>query len=165
MTTLRTRLLLAMATLLSGILVGGIFDRALVGKRAWDALGPRAWVEFSLHADLGWGLIAYPVEAIGAALFLIAATVSFQREGAKPRAARVALLLAVASSVTGLLLTLKAAPIMLALGKETPSIAPAVAFEEFHLWGIYIRGAADLLAFVFEISAFTALSRSAAKTD
>jgi hypothetical protein len=164
MTTLRTRLLLAIAALMSGILVGGIFDRAVVGRHAWSALGPNAWAAFSLRADLGWGLIAYPVEAIGAALLIIAATVSFHRDGAKPRAAGAALLMAVASSVTGLLLTLKVAPIMLALD-EPRSITAAVAFEEFYLWGIYIRGGADLFAFGCEIWAFTTLSMSAAKAD
>jgi hypothetical protein len=159
--TLRTRLLLAAGTLMSGILVGGILDRALVGRHAWIELGPQAWAGFSLHADLGWGLIAYPVEAIGAALFVIAAAVSFERDGAKHPTVRTALLLAVASSMIGLLLTLKAAPVMLALGEQPRAITPAVAFEAFYLWGIFIRGTADLLTFIFGIWALTALSAGA----
>ena len=51
-------------------------DRTLVGGPAWQALGAEAWTQFSRRADLGTGLIAYPVEAIGTTVLLIAALVS-----------------------------------------------------------------------------------------
>jgi hypothetical protein len=156
MVTARTRWLLASATFLSGLLTGGIVDRALVAAPAWSALGPAAWAQFSLRADLGRGLVAYPVEAIGAALLVIAATVSFQIERPVRRSIGAPLYLAVAFSMTGLLITLKAAPIMLSLRTE-PSVSAAVAFTEFNLWGLVLRGMADLLAFVCEIWALATL--------
>jgi hypothetical protein len=62
---LRTRLLLAAAVFMSGILAGTVVDRGLVGGPAWHALGAEARAQFSRRVDLGTGLIAYPVEAIG----------------------------------------------------------------------------------------------------
>src|SRR3954466_8412833 len=83
MPDVRTRWLLAAATFTSGILAGSVVDWSLVGGPAWRALGAEAWVQFSRRADLGTGLIAYPAEAVGATLLLIAALVSsrFDRNG------------------------------------------------------------------------------------
>jgi hypothetical protein len=152
----RTRLLLSTATLASGLLTGGIVDRALVGIPAWRVMGPDTWAQFSRHADLGRGLIAYPVEAVGATLLIIAASVSIHRD--RPVRHRIALPLhlAVAFSLAGLLITLKAAPIMLSLGSDS-SVSSALAFSEFNYWGLLVRGAVDLLAFVCEIWALAAL--------
>jgi hypothetical protein len=144
----RTRSLLAAATFVSGILAGTVIDRALIGGPAWHALGAEAWMQFSRQADLGTGLIAYPVEAVGATLLFIAALVSsrFDRSGGG-RVSR-PLVAAVALSVIGLLITTKAAPIMLSLRADQPPAALLRAFDEFFLWGIYLRGAVDVLAFV-----------------
>src|SRR4051812_14190268 len=83
MPLMRTRFLLAAAIFASGILAGTVVDRALVGGPAWHDLGAEAWAQFSRRADLGTGLIVYSVEAIGAALLLVAAAVSsrFDRSG------------------------------------------------------------------------------------
>jgi hypothetical protein len=61
MASARTRVLLAAATFLSGILAGGPADRVIVGGQAWHALGTPAWVQYSRLADLGPGLVAYPM--------------------------------------------------------------------------------------------------------
>src|SRR5262252_5800221 len=76
MPSARTRLLLAAATLVSGILAGGVVDRVVVGGPAWHELGAEAWAAYSRHADLGNGIVAYPLEAIGGALLIISAAVS-----------------------------------------------------------------------------------------
>lgn len=76
MPQLRTRLLVMAATLVSGILAGGIIDRVIVGGPAWHELGAEAWVEYSRRADLWTGLVAYPVEGIGATLLIVAAALS-----------------------------------------------------------------------------------------
>jgi hypothetical protein len=47
---------------------------ALIGL---EKVGPVAWAEFSRHADLGNGLVLYPLEAFGGFLFTLAAAVSF----------------------------------------------------------------------------------------
>jgi hypothetical protein len=54
----RTRLLVAAAVFMSGILAETVVDRTLVGGPAWHALGVEAWAQFSRRADLGTGLIA-----------------------------------------------------------------------------------------------------------
>jgi hypothetical protein len=153
----RTGILLAAAIFMSGILAGTIVDRALVGGPAWHALGAEAWAQFSRRADLGAGLIAYPVEAIGTTLLLIGALVSsrFDRSG-RGRLMR-PLLTAVVLSLLGLVVTVKAAPIMLSL-RAAESPAPLQrAFEDFFLWGIYLRGTIDVLTFVAAIWALTAM--------
>lgn len=77
----RTRLLLVAATVLGGILAGGVIDRVVVGGPAWHQLGAEAWAQYSRRADLGTGLVAYPIEGIGTALLLIAAAISFYFDG------------------------------------------------------------------------------------
>lgn len=153
----RTRYLLAAATIMSGILAGAVVDRALVGGPAWHALGAEAWAQFSRRADLGPGLIAYPIEAIGATLLLVAAAVSAHFE----RCARIGLALPLAAAVTfsllGLLLTLKAAPIMLSLGSAEPAVPLQHAFEAFFFWGLYVRGAVDVLTFFAAVWALSSL--------
>src|SRR5215472_972269 len=115
MPSARTRLLLAAATLVSGILAGGVVDRVVVGGPAWHALGAEAWAAYSRHADLGNGLVAYPMEAIGGALLTIGATVSNHFDRSGNSAVTIPLYCAVAFSLAGLALTVKAAPIMLGL--------------------------------------------------
>ena len=131
-----------------------------VGGPAWRTLGPEAWAQFSRHADLGSGLLAYPVEGIGAAALIVAAALSNYLDGKTRQVATIPLYLAVAFSVTGLILTHKAAPIMLALGAPAPAIESQRAFDEFFLWGLYLRGAADTLAFLAEIWALSSLGRA-----
>ena len=76
MPSARTRLLLAAATFVSGILAGGVVDRVIVGGPAWHKLGAEVWAAYSRHADLGNGLVAYPVQAIGGALLIVSAAAS-----------------------------------------------------------------------------------------
>ncbi len=159
MATMRTRLLLAGATLLSGILAGSAIDRAIVGGPAWHELGAEAWVQYSRRADLGTGLFAYPVEAIGGAVLTVAATLSNYFDRNANRTVMISLYCAVTLSVFGLILTVKAAPIMLGLASPQPAAAMQHAFGEFFLWGLYLRGAADILAFVALIWAFANLDR------
>lgn len=150
-----TRFLLIAATLLGGALAGGVLDRVIVGGPAWHTLGADAWVSYSRQADLGTGLVAYPVEGIGTALLLIFATVSHYRDGNVRHRATLALSLAVALSLSGLLLTVKAAPIMLSLKKSQSNGAVQAAFNGFFFWGLYLRGAVNTLAFVAEVWALS----------
>jgi hypothetical protein len=155
---MRTRLLLAAATVLSGVLAGTVVDRALVGGPAWHALGAEPWAQFSRQADLGAGLIAYPVEAIGTTLLLIAAAVSRRFDGAERTGAALPLVAAIAFSLLGLLLTMKAAPIMLSLGAAQQAGALQHAFDDFFFWGLYLRGVAYVLAFVASVWALAGYS-------
>jgi hypothetical protein len=142
----RTRLLIAAATFMSGILAGTVVDRTLVGGPAWRALGAEAWAEFSRRADLGTGLIAYPVEAIGTVLLLIAAIVSSRLDRNGPGVAT-PLVVAVGLSLLGLVITVRAASTMLSLGDALPPAVIRHAFSEFFFWGLQVRGAIDVLTF------------------
>ena len=143
----RTRILLAAATFLTGILAGGAVDRVIVGGPAWRELGAEAWAQYSRLADLGTELVAYPIEGIGSALLIIAAALSNHFDRNAPRSVTLALYAAVALSIAGLLLTVKAAPIMLGLASSQSPAAVERAFDQFFLWGLYIRGLVDTLAF------------------
>ena len=148
MPSARTRLLLAAATLVSGILAGGVVDRVVVGAPAWHELGAEAWAAYSRHADLGNGLVAYPLQAIGGALLIISAAVSnyFDRDAGTMTTAP--LYCAAVFSLVGLVLTAKAAPIMLGLAVPQSSSATQHAFDEFFLWGLYVRGTTIMLTFI-----------------
>jgi hypothetical protein len=148
MPSTRTRLLLAAATLLSGILAGSVVDRVVVGGPAWHELGAEAWAAYSRQADLGNGLAAYPIEAIGGAILILAAAVShyFDRDATFSEA--IPLYCAVLLSLATLALTVKAAPIMLSLAVPQSAAAIRHAFDEFFLWGLYLRGATVVLTFV-----------------
>jgi hypothetical protein len=70
MASARTLVLLAAATFLSGILAGDAADRVIVGGPAWHALGAPPWAQYSRLADLGPGLVAYPIKGIGSTLLI-----------------------------------------------------------------------------------------------
>jgi hypothetical protein len=141
-------LLLAAATLVSGILAGGVVDRAVVGGPAWHGLGAQAWAAYSRHADLGNGLVAYPMEAVGGALLIIAAAVSNYFDRSVHSAVTIPLYCALVFSLAGLAFTAKAAPIMLRLALPQSGSATQNAFDQFFLWGLYLRGTTILLTFI-----------------
>lgn len=148
MTRAHTRILLFAATVLAGVLAGGVIDRVIVGGPAWHQLGAQAWLQYSRHADLGTGVVAYPIEGIGTPLLIIAAIVSTHLEGKSRFGTAAPLYCAAFFSIVGLILTIKAAPIMLGLSRMLPAVAVQSAFDQFFIWGLYARGAADSLAFV-----------------
>jgi hypothetical protein len=152
--TLTSGLLIG-ATVLGGLLAGSNFDRALLAMPAWRRLGPTAWTDFSRHADLGNGLILYPVEAIGAALLTIAAAISIHFDDA-PALATWILNVAVVLAIGGLLLTVKAAPIMLGIRETTDPDKLRRAFDGFHYWG-NLRAICQVLAFPALVLALAAL--------
>ena len=160
MASMRTQLLFAAATFLTGILAGGVVDRVIVGGPAWHELGAQAWAQYSRLADLGAGLVAYPIEGIGATLLTLAAAVSHYVEGRRARDATIALYSASTLSVAGLLLTTRAAPVMLNLASLQTEDAVRHAFGQFFLWGLYLRGTAEVLAFIALIWALSTLHRS-----
>jgi hypothetical protein len=100
-----------------------------------------------LLADLGPGLAAYPIEGIGSALLITAVAISSRFDRLVARAVSLPLYFAVAFSVIGLLLTVKAAPIMFGLAAAHSPTAVERAFDEFYYWGLYLRGFVDVLAF------------------
>jgi hypothetical protein len=120
-------------------------------------------LEYSRRADLGVGLVAYPIEGIGTALLTIVARVasaSNYLDGNRRRRTVLPLYCAVGLSIVGLLLTVKAAPIMLSLAEPRSATAIQRAFDEFFVWGLYLRGTADTLAFAALVWALSDLHRA-----
>ena len=157
----RTQLLVVAATLQSGVLAGGIIDRVIVGGPAWHELGAQAWAQFSRQADLGTGLVAYPVEGIGATLLILAAALSNYFDSNGRRGVSLSLYFAAAFSIASLILTAKAAPVMLSLASPQNAAAIERAFNEFFVWGLYLRGFVDTLAFIALVWALSNLHRRA----
>src|SRR4051812_41277262 len=102
MISVTTRLLLFAATFVSGLLAGGDIDRALVAMPAWQQTGATAWADFSRHADLGNGLVLYPLEAVGGALLTLGAAIGISFDRGVSRSAVVLLYAAAAFAVAGL---------------------------------------------------------------
>src|SRR5258708_34847686 len=142
----RTCHLLVAATVMSGLLAGGNVDRAFVAMPAWQHVGAPAWAAFSRQADLGNGLVLYPIEAIGGFLLILAATVSLHLDRAARGHVALPLYAAALLAAAGLVCTLKAAPIMLSISRSDEPAALQQALDGFHFWG-NIRGLFQGLAF------------------
>src|SRR5438067_794986 len=103
------------ATLANGLLAGGEIDRWFVGMPAWQSIGVVGWANYSRLADLGNGLLLYPVLAIGGTLLAFAAAATFMRQAKHEGFVAIPVYAAAALAVAGLLMTFKAAPFMLSL--------------------------------------------------
>ena len=154
-----TRFVLLLAILFSGALAGGNIDRALVAMPAWQQTGAVAWADFSRHADLGNGLILYPLEAIGGGLLTLIAAIGFQLDKTAPRPVLVPAYLAVFLAACGLVLTLKAAPIMLGIRGVSDPERLRQAFDAFWYWG-NIRAACQISAFLALLATLPIVWRS-----
>ena len=155
----RTRVLVAATVVVSGLLAGGAGDRALVATAAWRHLGPAAWAAYSRQADLGNGLVVYPLVGIGGAALAVAATVSYRFDRSTPRSAASPIYLAALCELGVMATTIKAAPIMLGIADIDDPSALAHAFDQFSLWGLTIRGTLALLGFLSGTWALLALGQ------
>ena len=141
----RLKLLVTAACVLSGLMAGGNIDRYLVQVPGWRHLNILYWKEYSLHTDLGNGLLVYPIEAIGSFLLLIASSIIVLTSGLK--SVTWPIYLATLFSAIGLVLTIFAAPIMLSLptSANDPEIQQQL-FNRFHFWGL-LRAIAQIISF------------------
>lgn len=155
-----TRALLVATVLVSGF-AGEILDRALVATPAWRAVGATGWAAFSRHADLGAGLVLYPAYGLGLLALAVATAVAFRLDAGRPRAAGAPIYLAAVFAVLVMASTAVAAPIMLGVPGLHTAAALESAFDQFTLWGVYIRGAFGVLAFVCSLWALTRYTRLA----
>ncbi len=132
----RTHALMVAATMLDAMVAGTGLDRVVVQMPAWTKLGPQAWAAYSRHADLGNGLILYPTLAISGCVLSIAAAISCARRGRGAQEGALPAQVAAVLTLCGLLLTIKAAPIMLSLrslGRDSGALQGA--FDGFDWWG------------------------------
>jgi hypothetical protein len=158
MTSAITRKLIIAATLIDGILASGNINRAFVDMPAWRHVGPLAWAAFSRHADLGrTAMILYPAEAFSGAILSVAAVIAFRRTGSMPRSASVPVCAAALLLIGGLVVTIKAAPIMLSvhhLGNDP--VALQRAFDGFEFWG-GLRGIFQVLGYLANVWSLVAI--------
>ncbi|WP_156401960.1 hypothetical protein [Agromyces sp. Soil535] len=149
--------------MIATIVVAGLaspIDRVVVGIPAWQYLGADAWAAYSRHADLGAGLIVYPVAGIGLALLAIAAAISSSVDRRTPRAARLPIYLAALGAIGVMATTAIAAPIMLSVPNLDDPAAVSDAFNRFTLWGLQIRGAFWAIVFLAGVWALAVLPRN-----
>ena len=146
-----TRRLLIGAVLLGGLLAGLDLARLAIEMPAWRQVGAVPWARFSRHADLGNGLVAFPLVAIGAALLTLAAVGAWWRAGRTPRAAALPLYAGALFVIAGMVTTAFAAPNMLSLRSAGDDVAAIQrAFDGFELWG-GIRSVMQTLAFMANV--------------
>jgi len=153
------RLFLFAAAIMNGILVGGGTDRALIGFPAWQVVGPQAWATFSRQADLGNGRLWYPLWAFAGMLCsAMAAVLLLYWSVPASLTARLCVYAAAVLTIGGLLLTIKAAPIMLGLRRigDDPGLLQH-AFEGFTYWS-YWRLACQFLGWLAILCALLTLS-------
>ena len=152
-----TRVLIITATTFSGFLAGANMDRIVIQMPAWRRVGVRAWAKFSRRADLGNGLIVYPLELAGATIFTVAAAMALHRDRSAARHAMLPIVSAAILEAGGLLATTQAAPQMLSLrriGDDRKKLRRA--FRQFDHWG-GIRAVFQILAFGMHLWALASL--------
>lgn len=110
----RTYLLLLAAAAANGIATGATLDQAIKQLPARHELGPVAYADYVRAADLGNGLIWYPIMGIGTAVLSLTAALHGLRakRGKSGTAALIAVSIGTASHVAA---TSQAAPTLLAL--------------------------------------------------
>jgi len=143
----RSQFLMAMGTFCAGFLAGGNLDRYMVQVPAFRHVDIVSWAMYSRHADLGNGLLLYPLEAIsGFVFFIVASVMVIMHRPILNTVARPVHAAAVLAAL-GLFLTIFAAPIMLGVGTMPNNPAQLhAAFERFHFWG-GIRAVVQILSF------------------
>jgi hypothetical protein len=156
---------LLIATTAVGGLMGSLLDRIVVATPAWQHLGAQAWAAYSRHADLGNGQILYPLGYIGLTVLAVAAAVAVRADHTAPRSAAAPVYLQTLFMITVMALTIKAAPILDSTARLSQASALRQAFSQFTFWGVYLRGAAVILAFLSSVWALAAISRTPTATS
>lgn len=145
------------AVILNGFLAGENIDRIIVQMPAWSRVGPEGWAQYSRHADLGNGLFLYPFLAIGGCIATLIAALLSTIDRIAQSGTLVLIYITLILSIAGLLVTAKAAPIMLSLrGGEFGPTEVKREFEGFRRWG-NIRAIFQIVAFITSIWAVIAL--------
>jgi hypothetical protein len=153
-----TIVLATLAVLANGLLAGLSLDRSLVAMPAWRRVGVRGWAAFSRRADLGNGLVLYPLLGIGGPLLSIATAVTFALGSSVPSAA-VPVAIAVVLSIAHVLGTVRAAPAMASVGRLTDDDEAGLrtAFARFERWQA-VRATLQALTFAASVWALVALA-------
>jgi len=147
------KVILGAAVIFSGLLAGQTFDRYFVQFPSFKRLEIIYWANYSRYADLGNGLILYPLEAIGSFLLVLICTIMVWKDRMVLKPASLLIFAALFLSLSGLVFTLLAAPVMLSLKTmhNDPELLQ-IAFHRFEYWGAY-RGIAQVLLFFVSVLA------------
>jgi len=161
MTTATARILLLLASVLSGLLAGASADRYLVQVPAWRRMDVMSWAEYSRHADLGNGRFWYPALAFGATGLSLAIAVAVYSHALVVKGLALPLYLAATTSALGLGFTVLAAPNLLRLRHHTDRDTTHRSFRRFHFWGLP-RAILQITSFPFTLWALWTLLRAGA---
>lgn len=113
----------------------GAINRTLIEMPAWQHIGASTWAAFSQWADLGAGLILYPLEEIGSTVFtLFAAVILFLNRQRMARSLALPIYTAVLCSLGVMLATTQAAPTMLSTLHLHDLTSLQQAFNRFDFW-------------------------------
>jgi hypothetical protein len=125
---------LILATLTSGLLAGISLDKSLVQLPARHQMGVVAFAAFSRAADLGRGLIWYPLLGIGAPVLILIALLLQGVQGFRG-ASTLPLILAAVLGLAHVIATSPAAPVLLLLRQGIPDAATLQAlYQRFTAW-------------------------------
>jgi hypothetical protein len=126
--------IIAAAIVANGLLAGLSVFRSLVELPAWKKINLSGFYEYARAADLGRGLVLYPLIGIIAAVLVVVAVIDGYFDGVNSTAMTllwISLIFAIAHSIT----TTRAAPNMLSL-RSAPNSPESVksVFERFKKW-------------------------------
>jgi hypothetical protein len=150
--------LVASACIFTGLLAGENLDRYIIQVPAWHHLNILNWLEYTRRADLGNGLLFYPLEAITGFILLLTSSVIVVIDRNVFKHAAFPVYTATLLAAIGLILTFFAAPILLSLRTmgNNPVLAQE-AFDRFHFFGLF-RAIAQVLSFFVCVWALGKLS-------
>jgi hypothetical protein len=150
---------LALATIASGLLAGISLDKSLVQLPARHRMGVVAFAAFSRAADMGRGLLWYPLLGIGAPALILVAVLLQGVQGFRGTAT-LPLILTAVLGITHVLTTSRAAPILLQLRQHgTPDEATLQAlYQRFTAWHT-LRCILQIATFVMVFWAMLASAR------
>jgi hypothetical protein len=153
-----TRAFVIGATLLGGLLAGMALDKAVVQLPTWRELGAQSWREFIRRADLGRGLVLYPLQGIAALLCSVLAAVTYRLDRFSPHAAAVPLYSAAALAIAALIVTARfMAPEILSLrGTVLDPVALSGVLASTQKWWI-LKTALHMLTFFANVWALVVL--------
>jgi hypothetical protein len=122
--------LLVAAMVTNAVAAGATFDQTFKQLPARHRIGPGAYTAYVRAADLGNGLVWYPIMGVGAASVTVAAIVAGLRTAAT-RPQVVALVAMAVGTIGFLASTARAAPILLSLRRDGAAQDPAPVLDRF----------------------------------
>jgi hypothetical protein len=122
--------LLVAATVTNGVATGATFDQAFKQLPARHRIGAPAYATYARAADLGNGLVWYPIMGVTTAVVTVAAIIAGFLDAAT-RLQIVALVLMAAGTAGFLAATSRAAPALLSLRRDEVSERAGAVLDRF----------------------------------